>query len=447
MNKLLTYSFIVFIFHIILGYAMTYDFISLIFTHTAFAFAILHVIKTKNQNNEALLWAMYLVSFEVLMRMTDGLILHESIKYMVIILLGLGLLLEKNRPIPLIFLLYLLLMSVGIAFTQVPEGESIRKAITFNLSGPFSLGFTALYTFNRKINKELLLQLLWVGSLPIVSLLVYLYMRTPNLRDIGFTTEANFAASGGFGPNQVATILGFGIFLFTALILLKKRLSGFLFLDILILIYVTFRGFVTFSRGGIITAIIALVILSFFYLLQMKESLYHTLKFMVIAVVIGSGVWLYSSNITSGMLVNRYFNKTPTGEQNEDISSGRIDIFNKDLQLFYDNPFFGVGVGSGKYLRAEEDDKIAASHNEMSRLLSEHGLIGLMALGLLLIIPLFNVFNNSLFYKGFVLAFYLFWLLTINHSAMRVAFPGFIYGLSLLIITQQIEENNTIYRE
>ena len=36
--------------------------------------------------------------------------------------------------------------------------------------------------------------------------------------------------------------------------------------------------------------------------------------------------------------------------------------------------------------------------------------------------------------KAFTISFYLFWFLTINHSAMRIALPGFIYGLSLIRI-------------
>lgn len=34
-------------------------------------------------------------------------------------------------------------------------------------------------------------------------------------------------------------------------------------------------------------------------------------------------------------------------------------------------------------------------------------------------------------------AFLAFWFATINHSAMRIAAPGFIYGLSLLNVTNE----------
>ncbi|PID67915.1 MAG: hypothetical protein CR968_04075 [Flavobacteriia bacterium] len=430
-----------------MGFLFTLDGVSQIYIHLVFGIAVFHTIKTYNKHNEALLWSMYIVSFEVLMHMSGGLLFHASVKYMVMLLLGMGLFMDDRKPLPVVFVLYLLLMSIGIAFTEVPAGEYIRKAIAFNLSGPFTLGIAAIYCYNRSIDKNTLKQLLWIGSLPLIALLGYLYFKTPNLEEIGFNTEANFDTSGGYGPNQVSTILGFGMFLIVAMILLKKRVSGFLLIDILLLTYMTFRGFLTFSRGGVITGILAIIAVSIFSLLHSKQSIFNVLKFAVVVLTIGIGVLLYASNATDGLLINRYMNKTAKGEQSKDFSTGRLKIIGKDLELFYENPFFGVGVGSGKYLRAKKEGEVAASHNEMTRMLSEHGMIGLLALLLLLIVPLFNFFDNSTQFKGYVIAFYVFWFLTINHSAMRLAFPGFIYGLSLLKIYNSINENNSLHRE
>ena len=77
----------------------------------------------------------------------------------------------------------------------------------------------------------------------------------------------------------------------------------------------------------------------------------------------------------------------------------------------------------------------AASHNEMSRILAEHGLFGAFAFLILLLAPLiYRMKNRS---NIFFFSFYFFWLLTINHSAMRIAAPGFIYALCLLNITYE----------
>jgi O-antigen ligase len=158
--------------------------------------------------------------------------------------------------------------------------------------------------------------------------------------------------------------------------------------------------------------------------------------------------WVYSADLTGGMLTNRYANKNAAGVVKKDISTGRIDLFESELDAFFENPFFGIGVGGSKYNRMEDSGIVAASHNEISRLLGEHGMIGLLILGILLIIPIRNMFKQPLLTVAFLSAFLIFWFLTINHSAMRVAFPAFIYGLSLIILEKDKEnEEATVYRK
>jgi len=136
------------------------------------------------------------------------------------------------------------------------------------------------------------------------------------------------------------------------------------------------------------------------------------------------------------MLDNRYTGKNASGIKKKDISSGRGDILNAQLNSFYDSPFFGIGVGSGKYKRIASGKKItAASHNEVSRLIEEHGIFGVLSLCLLIVIPLIHIYKHTNYQRAYLLSFYALWFLTINHSAMRIALPGFVYGLSLIMIT------------
>jgi hypothetical protein len=88
-----------------------------------------------------------------------------------------------------------------------------------------------------------------------------------------------------------------------------------------------------------------------------------------------------------------------------------------------------------KEVRLNETGVEAASHNEMSRIIAEHGLLGVFAFLILLITPLIFRLKNKT--NLFFYSFYIFWLLTINHSAMRIAAPAFIYGLCLLNITYE----------
>ena len=103
----------------------------------------------------------------------------------------------------------------------------------------------------------------------------------------------------------------------------------------------------------------------------------------------------------------------------------------------------GIGVGKTREYREEKLDILAASHNELSRLLSEHGIFGLFALLILLIAPLFFRISNRKNYLFY--SFYGFWFLTINHSSMRIAAPAFLYALALINIID--EKKNPVHRK
>ena len=113
------------------------------------------------------------------------------------------------------------------------------------------------------------------------------------------------------------------------------------------------------------------------------------------------------------------------------------------LTAFYKNPVIGIGVGKGREYRQEHLGIGINTHNEISRLLSEHGILGIIALSILVFVPLtfWFKFKNNYFF----LAFVAFWFMTINHSAMRIALPAFIYGLALLYIED--EKKNPVYRK
>jgi uncharacterized membrane protein len=118
------------------------------------------------------------------------------------------------------------------------------------------------------------------------------------------------------------------------------------------------------------------------------------------------------------------------GKVKEDLSSGRLGIFEGELAAFYDFPVFGVGVGGSKFYRLKKGMKLAASHNEIGRMVSEHGSFGLFALLLLLIMNLKRVVEGRGVVWIWCLAWSVFFMLTLTHAAMRMAIPGFAFGLS-----------------
>ena len=435
-EKILGNKFLFIGIHLVLGFAVTFLPISKLYAILIFIIGTLIIYTTKNKNEEALFVASYLVGAEVFIRMSGGTLLYESGKYGLIIFALLGLALgpvKQKRTVS--YILYILLLLIGIMFSESPAGVSIRKAITFNLSGPIALGIFAIYCYKRTITITELKELLFLCLLPIFSMISYVYFKTPDLEEMVFGTLSNFKTSGGFGPNQVATMIGFGAFILSVFLFIRVNLSVYVFLDGLFLAYFVYRGLLTFSRGGMITAAVAFVFFAIFMFSFQKVTLVKISKYVFVSLVLFLGVWLYTSNVTGGMIANRYAGENTKGVKKKDISAGRGEIINTQLEGFYESPIFGIGVGNGKFRREKSGKHItAASHNEIGRLIEEHGSLGILALLILLIAPLHNMYYSNNFQRAFLVSFYIFWFLTINHSAMRIAFPAFVYGLSLIRI-------------
>jgi len=437
--KFINYRIIFVLISLSIGIILMNPLLAKLVSNLIFFTAIFHIVISRNIENEAILWGGFFMCFEVMARMTNGFFSWEFGKYASIIIFIVGLLVERiHKPLPIVYIIYIILLLIGIAFTRIPADESIRKAIAFNLSGPVQLGVVAMYFFRRNLSFNKLLNYMFYWLLGILPILTFLFFRTPSLTEIVFGGSSNFATSGGFGPNQVSTMLGFGAFLLTVLLMMKQKITGFRILDFLILAYLMYRGLLTFSRGGVLSAVIAFMIFAFFYIRSQKGKTLNFLRFGIIGSVLFLGVWIYTSDITGGMIENRYTNRNANGTEKATITSGRDLIFEAQFEGFMENPFFGVGVGSGKYYRENKlDGIIIAAHNEITRLLEEHGMIGIIILIILLVIPLYSIMKQPDLSKAFLFSFFALWFFTINHSAMRLSFPGVMYGLSLLIITKE----------
>ncbi|PQJ13927.1 O-antigen ligase family protein [Nonlabens tegetincola] len=431
--------------HIVLTiFMIAIPFLVKVYFYGITGYFILRALSNQDRGQEVLLASFYLVTLEVFLRMNSALFFYEMIKYLVIVLLGLGIFFKgfSLRSIPFVFYLLLLIPSIVVASQNIPLGESLRKAVAFNLSGPVCLGVTAIYCFYRKIPRERLDSMLKLGICPLVMTTFYLFLVTPDVRDVVTNTASNFAASGGYGPNQVATVLGIGMFIsFARFIIIKNRLHNII--DIILFIAMTYRGWVTFSRGGVITAFLMiaglLITVIFLKRSEFKFSFLPKLGVLAVGLLLA---WGYTSLATNGMIDKRYANQDAAGRAKDDLSTGRTELILIELQAFFENPIAGIGAGQVKYYRAQKDGIVAASHNETSRLLSEHGSIGILSIIVLIITPLlYRITNrgNIYFYP-----FLIFWIATINHSAMRIAAPAFIYGFSLLYVTYPTKKVNKI---
>ena len=281
--------------------------------------------------------------------------------------------------------------------------------------------------------------------MPTIAMGVYLFFYTPDTRDILTGTGSNFAASGGFGPNQVSTALGIGMFCLVIQLFTNSKNVLLLAINLGLLSLLTYRGIVTFSRGGVLTALIISAAFIFFYFrvvnIKKKKRIIGPILFLVLT---ASFTYLLTSVRTSGLIDKRYANKDAAGRIKEDISTGRTELISSELGAFFAYPITGIGVGKIKEYREETEGISAASHNELSRMLSEHGMSGLIALLILGIYPLIYRLTNK---RNFLFFSMLgFWFLTINHSSMRIAAPAFIYSLCLLNIVHE-KKKNPIHRK
>lgn len=434
------------IIHLLIGLLIYFvPFVSKLYAISIILVGYRYVILRRNANNEALFVAAYLVGAEVFLRMTEGNFFEQYAKYGVMGILLIGMIYRgfSKNALPYWIFGLLLLPAIFLSFFTLNFDTDIRKAITFNIIGPITLMVSAIYCYQRKISFEQIKTIINMLAYPLMATLVYMYLYTPSVKDVVTNTESNFETSGGFGPNQVSTILGLGIFLFFVKIVLSSKTVLIRNINVLFFVIITFRGIVTFSRGGVITGfvmiIIVVLLLLYYTKSQAKSKVVMLVVFGLFALV---GIWSYSSIQTSGLIDKRYANQDARGREKLSKLTGRERLIESEFKMFLDNPIFGIGVGKNKEYRLETTGIDAASHNEITRMLAEHGMFGLFGLIILLITPMVLYLNNQ--QNIFVFSFVVFWILTINHAAMRLAAPAFVYALSLLKVSFVDEKSTAI---
>ena len=425
--------------HVFLGFVFfLLPFLSKVYGIAILVFGVYYITQSKNKNNEALLIAAYAVSAEIVLRMTGGTFVNEYGKYLVMLFLFLGMLFSGFSRNALVYWLFLffLIPSVVLSTVTLDITTDVKKAIVFNMSGPVCLGISAIYCFKRELTFQRLLGIITAFSLPLLCLVTYLYFYAPNIQDVVTGTQSNFETSGGFGPNQVSTILGLGIFIFFVQLMLNSSNGLLQIINGALVLVFTFRGLITFSRGGIYTGVaMVLLLLAILYFQANFQTKPKIAGIILLSFLATLAVWSYSSIKTNGLLDKRYANQDAAGREKKSQLSGREVLIESELKMFYENPILGVGVGKNKELRKSQTGIDLATHNEMTRMLAEHGTLGIVGLLILVITPLylFAVDRQNIL----ALSFFVFWLLTINHAAMRLSAPAFIYALSLLKVYRE----------
>jgi hypothetical protein len=101
------------------------------------------------------------------------------------------------------------------------------------------------------------------------------------------------------------------------------------------------------------------------------------------------------------------------------------------LTLWRDNQVFGVGPGMSSYMRTYRPG--AAAHTEYSRIVAEHGSLGLLAM-LSLLLGLFLAYRKApdILSRALIVAIASWAFVEMAHSAMRLVSISIMLGLALI---------------
>lgn len=420
--------------HVAMGFLFfVAPFLSTVFGVAAVVVGIGYVVNTGNRNNEVLLMAAYCMGLDVYLKMTGGSLLNEYGKYSVILFIALGIYYKgfAKGSFLYVFFIVLLIPGIYIGAETLSFDANIRKAIAFNITGPVCLAASAIYCFKRSISLKRMLDVLAMFMFPIVAMVIQLFLYTPSGITVFKGTGSNYLTSGGFGPNQVSTVLGLAMFVAFVRLFLASATRKLQLINAALVVIFAYRCIITFSRGGMYTGLAMIIIfLGMMYLLLDTKGKGKLVFLSGLSVLAGLMIFTYSSIQTGGLIEKRYANENARGVEKEDASSGRGELAATEWEMFIDNPYLGVGVGRNKEIRLEETGIAAATHSEISRMLAEHGSLGLLGLLILLVTPVVLYMSDRT--QIFALLFMVFWALTINHAAMRIAAPAFVYALALL---------------
>lgn len=365
----------------------------------------------------------YLIGVEVLWRMAGIPVFYEFGKYASALIMIAALVKRKLYKIPSLARIYFLMLIPACFLTAISlDASDTRAQLSFNMSGPFVLFIACWFFSNVQLTVLQVKRLLSIIIVPLVSVAFATLFYTVSNPNIEFDTESNFSTSGGFGPNQVSTLLGLGVFCAAACFLLFKNDTKYKLYFGLAALLLTAQSVMTFSRGGIYTAVGALLIVVLLQFQNFAEGLKRLIPIVVIAGLFLAFIFPVMNNFTGGKLLERF---------EETQGTNRAEIAESDVQVFLANPILGVGVGVGGTYRKQIINTGVASHTEFSRLLSEHGSLGLISLLSLAIMTVVNFKRQrSRFGRAFVGGVVVWASLYMLNAGMRLAAPGFIFGLS-----------------
>ena len=368
----------------------------------------------------------YVAGSDVLWRATHAHLPWEGGKY-ALVAVCLVALVRSVRQLrePLLPLLFFGLLLPSIVLTVTIDGLlASRQDISFNLSGPLALAVAALFFSQLRAGWSDVRRILLAMVGPAVALATMATSGIAGNSLLKFGSQSNFQTSAGFGPNQVSNALSIGA-LACLLLVLNDRRPLVRLTEAIVGIALFGQSVLTFSRGGAFSLVVAGGLGVLVVVIQGRSRV----RTLVAIALIGLLAFLVFSNInsfTNGALDKRFSDTSTTG---------RSDIAKQDLQIWSQHRLAGVGPGMAARYRESgtSRDRAQPAHTEFTRLLSEHGTLGLLAMGVLLAMWGRAVIRApGAWQRAIAMSLPAWALVTMSHSAMRIAPISFAFGLGMV---------------
>ncbi len=379
--------------------------------------------------------AAYIVGAEVLWRMTEARIFWEGGKYYVALILGIALLRFRTRRemlLPLLFFVFLC-ASVPITLANLGLTAEARDALSFNLSGALALTICAWYFLQLKFDHVMMREVAWCVVFPVLGTALLTIVGILSADKIVFTGESNFDTSGGFGPNQVSAILGLGgglllLLFFTSVRVMSRWLSLGLAIGLFALTALTF------SRGGLYNVVVMIILALVHFLQNARGRLITIIGLFILSLVGGYVIYPRLNDFTGGMLEARYKDTDTTL---------RGEIAKVDIDTWLSHPILGVGPGMSSAKHAQIFGFDIAAHTEYTRILAEHGALGLVAFLLILVLILRAYLQAPTSQaQTWVVALAAWSFAEMSHSAIRIVAIPFLLGIALV---QWVKPQESLY--
>lgn len=379
--------------------------------------------------------AAYVAACDVLWRMTSAAVPWEVSKLALIAIFTVAAVRIVRRPqrfgLPLTALM-LLAPSAVVTVERFGILGNGRERLSFEIGAHVALVAGVIVFSNLRIERQTLAGVLWMIIGPIVAVNTIATSGTVGLDASAYYGHvSNFASSGGYGPNQVSALIGVGAMVSIFLCYLDRR-TPLRLLAAVLAVWFLAQSALTFSRGGTFNLLVALVVALPFFFRTAQVAVRFLTTVAVASVLVIFVMVPVIQHMTGNQFGERFTSSNPTL---------RGDLMRLELETWSQNPALGIGVGM--MVRTIEDREAVGrgelpalpTHTEYTRLLAEHGVLGIGVLLVYLGLAFRAITCQRLLFGRIFAVVLLAWCAAeVAHSATRLALTAFLFALTSLEI-------------